>query len=368
MKAMRNLLSAVMLLLALSANAQVNPVEGFIITNQNDTIRGMIDLRTNQINASQCLFKADDATEYVTYKPGEIAGYRFKKSGKYYVSRKFENEGCFFAEFLVQGSLNLYRKEIGFRRIYYIEDKDGKVVTYEEMEKDDNYNEREEKVRAQRLYTLVALSPNAVKDIKVGKMSDKQMIKMARDYNDDVCTSDEECILYEHDPKSDKVKFSPVIFAGGTYAMCANNDVWTSVRDAAGYTFGAGLDIDLSRVGKGMVFQMSAQYSRLYTTSKPKIVEHTDGSWFNAGVMYRLPITGKLKLAPRFGASFTIQSGMGHQQDQEYEYFLKRWFAPYVGCGIELPLGKHALNFSVEYRCLKWGQVNMIQGVLGFRI
>lgn len=368
MKNMKKLISIVMLLIALAANAQVNPKEGYIITNKKDTVRGMIDLRTNDINAKQCVFKADGAAEYVTYKPGEIAGYRFKETGKYYVSKTFENEDCFFAEFLVQGSLNLYRQEIGFRRIYYVENEEGKVVTYEEMEDGITYNEREAKKRAQELYTQVSRSSHAVEDIKIGKMSDRQMIKMVHDYHDDVCTSDGECIIYEHDPKSDKVRFAPMIFAGGAYAICTNDDVWVRTKGAAGYILGAGLDIDCSRAGKGMIFQLSVQYSRLYTTSKPKIVEHIDGCSLNAGAMYRLPMSGALKLAPRFGLSFTFQGGKGHNQDREWEYFSYRWLAPYVGCGIELPLGKHALNFSVEYRCMKFGQVNMIQGVLGFRI
>ena len=60
------------LFLTLVTKAQVNPKEGFIITNQKDTIYGMIDYRTNTINAQQCVFKADDASEYVKYTPGQI--------------------------------------------------------------------------------------------------------------------------------------------------------------------------------------------------------------------------------------------------------------------------------------------------------
>ena len=53
------------LFLTLVTKAQVNPKEGFIITNQKDTVYGMIEYRTNTINAQQCVFKANDASEYV---------------------------------------------------------------------------------------------------------------------------------------------------------------------------------------------------------------------------------------------------------------------------------------------------------------
>lgn len=368
MKTMRNLTSVVMLILALTANAQVNPVEGYIITNQNDTVRGMIDLRTNEINASQCLFKANSASEYVTYKPGEIAAYRFKETGKYYVSKQFNNENCFFAEFLVKGSLNLYRKEIGFRKIYYVENEDGNVETYEEMEEDENYNAREARIRAQGLYRQVAQSSHAVKDIKIGKMSDKQMIKMVRDYHDDVCTSNEDCILFEQNPKSDKVKVSPMIYAGGAYAICTNKTIWEGVKSASGFTLGAGIDVDRARSGKGLVFQLSLQYSRLYPATKPKIVETIDGYTLNGGLMYRFPMSGALKLAPRFGLSVSNYTGNGHYKEKEWEMFNSKSYAPYVGCGIELPVGKHALNFCIDYKCLNWAKVNMFQATLGFRI
>ena len=121
---MRNIILIAALLVSLTANAQVNPKEGFIITNLNDTVYGMVDYRTNDKNAQQCTFKADGASEYVTYAPGQIAGYRFKESGKFYVSRNFDEDGEFFAEYLVNGILNLYRREIGYRKIYYIENKE----------------------------------------------------------------------------------------------------------------------------------------------------------------------------------------------------------------------------------------------------
>ena len=115
---MRKILFTFLLLISLMADAQINPKEGFIITNQKDTIYGLIDYRSNTVNAKECTFKANNESEYKTYAPGQISAYRFKETGKFYISKKYENEDEVFAEFLISGMMNLYRVEMGFRKIY----------------------------------------------------------------------------------------------------------------------------------------------------------------------------------------------------------------------------------------------------------
>lgn len=72
-----------MLLLACTtmAMAQKNLREGYVITLQGDTLRGVIDFRTISMNMKRCVFKEDGATEFKTYLPGEIEGYRFTNNG-----------------------------------------------------------------------------------------------------------------------------------------------------------------------------------------------------------------------------------------------------------------------------------------------
>lgn len=67
---MRKLLCTfVMLFGILPIKAQVNPQPGYIITNDNDTLRGTIDYRTDAKNARSCLFMADGETSYKEYLP-----------------------------------------------------------------------------------------------------------------------------------------------------------------------------------------------------------------------------------------------------------------------------------------------------------
>ena len=98
-------------LMSVQMRAQVNPKPGFIITNHGDTIRGNIDFRSNERMAKQCEFWANGANEGNTYKPGDIEAFRFDNGGKFFVTRRLNVTGepeLYFAEFMVQGMMNLY--------------------------------------------------------------------------------------------------------------------------------------------------------------------------------------------------------------------------------------------------------------------
>lgn len=49
-----------LLLVATAAVAKVNPQKGYIVTNHNDTIHGVIDYRGDSKNAYICMFRADE--------------------------------------------------------------------------------------------------------------------------------------------------------------------------------------------------------------------------------------------------------------------------------------------------------------------
>ena len=352
---------AIALFVSLVTNAQVNPKEGFIITNEKDTIYGMIEYRTNQINAQQCVFKANDASEYVKYVPGQILGYRFKESGKFNVSKNFDNDEVFFAEFLVNGIMNLYRRERGFRQIYYLENEEGKVVQYENMEEDINYDQRVVNKRAQGLLQHVYKSQRAIDDIKPGKMSDNQMIKMVRDYHEDVCTSNEECIKYEYDAKKEKTKCYLSVFAGGGGVYIKTSVMEHGFRGNM-FSVGASLDIDLSRYANGMLFQIMGSYFGI----KSKKENALNFLELNTGVMGRFPINNKLKFTVRGGLAFSTTF-----ENDALGYGLGKGL--YGGCGLELPVQKHAVFLNVDGKSFGtgdfWGlaDINILRGTIGFR-
>lgn len=82
-KKMKHITLFFTLLVYASASAQVNPMQGYVITNNNDTIHGMIDYRSDAKNALECHFKENGQSDYRTYAPSDISGYRFTDDGIY---------------------------------------------------------------------------------------------------------------------------------------------------------------------------------------------------------------------------------------------------------------------------------------------
>ncbi|PLX18759.1 MAG: hypothetical protein C0599_11755 [Salinivirgaceae bacterium] len=76
---------------------------GYIITNENDTIVGQIDYRSNLQNYKSCIFKVEE--KKIKYNPGDIFGYGYDND-KFFSSQIVNGE---FVEVLVLGDLSLYK-------------------------------------------------------------------------------------------------------------------------------------------------------------------------------------------------------------------------------------------------------------------
>lgn len=103
------------------SKAQGDFRNGYIVTLQNDTIHGAIDFSTKTMNYNQCRFKKDGQTK--KYFPNELKSYTFIND-KSYVSGICENS---FVECLIEGKLNLYRKN----QIFYLKKDNDKVYQLE---------------------------------------------------------------------------------------------------------------------------------------------------------------------------------------------------------------------------------------------
>ena len=111
--------------------SQTNLKPGYVITNNGDTIRGNIDFRSNEKLSKQCDFWANGGDVKTTYKPGDIEGFRFEHNGKYFVTRRLNVTGepeLYFAEFMVQGKMNLYCIAHNSDEYYFFEREDGEMA------------------------------------------------------------------------------------------------------------------------------------------------------------------------------------------------------------------------------------------------
>ena len=93
-----------------TANAQHDFRPGYIVTNKNDTIQGLIDYGIPQSNSVSCNFKQDSTAAVISYSPDELKAYAFVKKG-YYLTKSIKTETGlmnYFVECLFNGVINLY--------------------------------------------------------------------------------------------------------------------------------------------------------------------------------------------------------------------------------------------------------------------
>jgi len=83
---------------------------GFIISLQNDTVRGLINQKNIVTSSHSCFFKTSPDSPETKYSAGEIRQYGLYK-GKLYVSKTVPEHGdssAVFLEYLVDGIADLY--------------------------------------------------------------------------------------------------------------------------------------------------------------------------------------------------------------------------------------------------------------------
>lgn len=196
------LILVLVLIVIHKAHSQSGLREGYIVTNDNDTIYGFISNRGYYNNTKECFFKKEIGSSFIKYLPFEIKGYRIV-GNKYYTSKKIriENEDRqIFAEFLVEGIANLYYYRDNSRKErYYIEKKDENIVelTNEKKEFSENgirYQRNSNSYISVLKYTFRDC-PTILAEVDKATLNRKSLCIIVEKYHDCVC-DDKVCINY----------------------------------------------------------------------------------------------------------------------------------------------------------------------------
>ncbi|MCL2098373.1 MAG: hypothetical protein FWH23_06410 [Bacteroidales bacterium] len=247
--------------------AQTNYRNGYIITNENDTIVGLIDYRTEAMLAEKCTFKANELSSEQIFLPGQIAGFRFTDDGKFFVTREItinNSKRIVFLEFLVQGTLNLYYYDDSKTDLtyYFFEDKNGIML---EVSKQPNVwiNNSQYKVDLRyrdRLKYIVRDVESLRKMTDKAEYNHKNMINITKTYHDKVCTTGEECIVFE------TTKTKRYTLKYGVYGGIFNLPY--EPLHNAGWSIGGQLNLCNTRLTKSFSFQLDLGLSMMPSNTK----------------------------------------------------------------------------------------------------
>ena len=208
------------LLISIVAVAQNNFKQGYIITNTNDSIIGLIDFRIDETNSQFCSFKTDEKAPVQLFYPDDIAKYRFINEGKYYVSHSVtigNNTYKVFLEYLISGMMNLYyhKNPVSKQEYYFFEDKTGEIIPV--TKRPDQIVDMKVVSDSRYIGVLNFLFndyPTLQKDINSSNFAKSSMINIAKKYHALTCTTGDECIDFENDYKRKYVRFKLSVYGG----------------------------------------------------------------------------------------------------------------------------------------------------------
>ena len=257
----------------LAVQAQDNFKLGYIITNENDTVNGWIDYRTDAQNGTICRFKASENASLQPFLPGSIYGYRFIEEGKFYISKPIELNGVsrvVFLEFLVQGIINLYHytdlQQLHKEEYYFFEDESGKMTTIAKRPDELVKNETGRTVRkVDNAYKGVVRylfqdSRSVVDEIDRLAFKPESMIEITKNYHGQVCTTGESCIIFESTPDKHYTLFRFSVF-GGMQIYQANY-----IDPVFSPFIGGGMNVSVPRLNEYVSLQLDAYITKVSTS------------------------------------------------------------------------------------------------------
>ena len=214
-----SILSLVMLLTVRStAYAQSDFRSGFIITYQNDTLPGLLDSRSERLNAKRCLFRTKAEKKPSKYTPDDIRAFRFADS-KLYVARQLP-QGKVFLECLVDGVVDVYFYRDN-RGDHYLIQKPGEPLV--ELQQDIRYltiggekYPREDKSYITTLEHHLREVPSLQPKIERANLSHTSLVDIAKAYHKRIGITDDPCIVYEKKYSTPKLLLPFTLLFGGT--------------------------------------------------------------------------------------------------------------------------------------------------------
>lgn len=326
-------------MLTLCSMSQGSWQEGFVITQQADTLYGLLENNDIKANIQYCNFRQTMGDAIIRYDPAAIRGYRFT-DGKFYITKRIDDsefEGPVFMEYLIQGQANIYRY---INERYFIETVDGiqELKNSEELVeyKGDKY------VKLKKEYVLLLnyfmREANMKNQIQTVRYNSKSLINIAKKYHERVC-DDEACIIYVKSASDLEWRFrfsGGVSFANYNFGLISQTNLGSGGFGGIGVElrkfspwvekFSVSLDLLVSRHGQfnirsindkiGVPVTYNGEYFVVSRGSAASFLGNSDLSApvFSDADVAIDPLTLKLPLVINF-------------------YFSKGTFAPYVGFG-----------------------------------
>lgn len=275
------LLFCLLSILAFPLLGQSRFQEGYIITNNFDSIPGYISYRSEVQNARKCVFKIHPDSSAIDFYPEDLISYKFN-DGKYYVSHYFQVENAVkkvFLEYIVKGYRSLYYyKEAGIQN-YYIKKDDGEMLklTYDKKVIDVGGKEVLLDNNAYKgIINAAFFDCNEVrKDLPEVKLTHTSLIEITTRYNDYMCPG-KTCEVYTKKVKNPETHY----IAGTGYKFCWFRNTNPEFIDQmilsnTGLLLGAGILRTLPDLNENLSLSFNVDLGQYYFYNYTNVISDT---------------------------------------------------------------------------------------------
>ncbi|NDV77531.1 hypothetical protein [Dysgonomonas sp. 511] len=375
---MKHFFFIVIFFIPLVVNSQ-NYKEGYILSNNGDTIKGIIDYKADKTNAKVCYFKTKPGAETQSFHPEEIAGYRIwneKDKETYYTSKEINIDGnsqLVFVEYLLQGVMNLYFYP-SEKQNYYILEEDG-VATYvtkqaDVLDKKDGKEFYRKDVKYRGILAYLFKDTPAVAEM-AGKIdfNHKSMINLVKKYHDTTCATGEACVVFLGDGNKRKAKFKFSLYAGANYLLSSEIFIWYNSDMNFDMTkvnplVGGQVVLYAPRISQSVGVVLDASFSKLKGSFDGYARYHSVANGYR-DYNYRLELdefsfSGKLgfrytfqtgKIKPTLEGGYSYSTLLGNKlketdlddpsksEDSRLE-LVRKYHGPYISAGVDFKLKK----------------------------
>lgn len=383
-----------------TATAQTNPKEGYIITNQNDTIHGTIDYLTETKSEHNCKFRKNGETEFKNYSPAQLKAYRSNNDDFYYVSKDIkieENQDKLFAGYLVKGGMSLYHFLVLGKDYYLFEGENGETAQVMDASQV-GYMNSSQKVESRKNMAQISKvfkeHPQELNNFNEGSFNDKDLSKIVVNYNNTYCKDHGDCVLYaqERGVNSQSIKVHILAGAGSQYESYNLKDNLGDSEQSGSIiapSVHLGLNIDMPRFSKKFFLQAKAQVSyrsynfnsfRNHTDGEKKISDKSIQADAMLGAAYRLVDPTINKIVPFVRAGLDLNFWLSHKMDNDLtaegsihyydlnkDLILSKLHAEgfYIGLGVDVSVGNHQLEITADYKYLNTKSANLKSNIIG---
>jgi|WetSurMetagenome_2_1015567.scaffolds.fasta_scaffold00238_5 hypothetical protein len=202
--------------------AQKEYKPAYIITNNYDTINGLVNISTDIRSSGICLFKLNSVSDPVKYKPEDLIGYRLLND-RYFVSKEILIAGKpekRFLEYIINGIVSIY-SYTSTDGVRYFAQKEGedRLIELIDREKEIYVNgvsySKTDKQYVGTLKVLMQDATGMMSDIDKISFGRKSLVNISIEYHNSVCT-DHNCIIYEKKPEKPLIELG--VAAGYNFA------------------------------------------------------------------------------------------------------------------------------------------------------